>query len=82
MSADTLTTAVCSSCGAAIVWAVTERGRRMPLDAGPVAEPVGFILRREHEGATGLRAIPAQPVYRSHFASCPDADRHRRTHAR
>ena len=28
--------AVCKSCGAAVEWATTEKGKRMPVDAEPV----------------------------------------------
>lgn len=36
--------ATCRSCGAEILWAVTENGKRMPVDAEPV--PAGTILLR------------------------------------
>lgn len=75
----------CRSCDAAILWARTERGRRMPLDATPVDDDtVGnlFVLR-ETDNADGPLALAAwglegtEPHYRSHFATCPNADQHR-----
>lgn len=60
----------CSSCGAAIVWAVSDRGRRMPLDAQP---------QRLFTLDTELRppACHSTLVYTSHFATCPNAAQHR-----
>jgi hypothetical protein len=76
----------CKSCGAELLWTLTERGRKMPLDVDPYTgdDPRGlFVLRRQTElaptaVAVPLDAFPGEPVYRSHFASCPNADRHRR----
>jgi hypothetical protein len=61
----------CKSCGAAIVWAQTESGRRMPLDAEPERR---FVLAGVEP--TIARSVP---TYVSHFATCPQADEHRRT---
>lgn len=76
MSAVTL----CGSCGARIRWVRTQTGKAMPVDEVP--HPMGHVVftgvgdtvrvldgsQLPHEGA----------AWRSHFASCPDADRHRR----
>ena len=63
----------CRSCDAPIIWALTERGRRIPLDAVPT---------------TGAILVPGTPptakfgpVYVSHFATCPNADQHRKPKA-
>jgi hypothetical protein len=74
---------VCRSCGARIVWTVTERGRRMPID--PVPNPAGNIILRER--AAGLEPVavytsapPAEGEKRftSHFATCPQAKKWRK----
>lgn len=69
----------CRSCGAAIRWAETLWGKRIPCDAAPHAE--GNIQINESGGALvyghGV-ARPAGPLYRSHFATCPHAAQHRR----
>jgi hypothetical protein len=79
----------CSSCGAPILWARTERGKRIPLDREPFAgdDPRGlFVLRELGRGVVGplaLAVTPAafadEPRYRAHFASCPQAAEHRRS---
>jgi len=74
----------CRSCRARIVWAITERGKRMPLDEQPSAEGT-FVVRPVYgDGVVVLRAISApeagtdEPKHTSHFATCPQADRWRR----
>lgn len=71
----------CRSCGAEILWAATEHDRKMPLDAVPVdVEQLDnyaglFVLM---PGPLALAATPAmfpgEAFYRSHFATCPEAD--------
>lgn len=63
----------CRSCDAPIVWALTVKGARMPLDPG--LHPDGNLA----VGPDGIaRVTEHRPARRSHFVSCPDADRHRR----
>jgi hypothetical protein len=71
--------AKCQSCGAPIRWAKTTTGRRMPLDAQPVSN--GNVVLTDG----GTLAVPrndelhsGSPRYRSHFATCPDAAKHRK----
>ncbi len=89
----------CSSCGAQIEWAVTERGAPMPVDAKPV--PDGNILLSHRRGGEPPVAVYQRPddiaklraqhahrapdtgegpfgLFVSHFATCPQAARHRR----
>lgn len=73
--------AKCSSCGADIIWARTESGRRIPLDAAPVdptkVDGAGFL----ENGVARFGAFelpPGTPRYVSHFATCPHAARHRK----
>lgn len=74
----------CSSCRAAIRWAVsTASGKLIPVDADP--NPAGNILLTERDGqlwATVLSKAAAfsAPKERhvSHFATCPHRDMHRK----
>ena len=71
---------VCKSCGAAVIWAVTDSGRRMPLDANPIVKGVSAIgtgrLMLRNDGQT-LRAHTVSELYQSHFSTCPDSDKWR-----
>jgi hypothetical protein len=69
-------------CEAPIIWTVTARGKRMPVDADPVVAPRGFRLDEVDGGdvlATFVVApAPGERLYVSHYATCPDADGFRR----
>ncbi len=78
----------CRSCGAEIIWARTERGSKMPLDAEPSDNETlasGLFVLRDKNSHIGPLAIAAwglegtEPHYVTHFATCPHADQHRRT---
>ena len=79
-------TVTCRSCGAQIIFGLTEKARRMPLDPDPV--PDGNVLVSRFGGDLLVRVVDpkTQPagtaLYRSHFASCPDAAKHRKGHKR
>jgi hypothetical protein len=77
----------CKSCGADVIWTVTENNMRMQVDAEPnlkgrfmLREPVSggaplsvhVNLFSDTDGDDGLRYVP-------HFATCPDADKWRRS---
>lgn len=81
----------CRSCGASIVWARTTNGKLMPVDA--VAHDEGNVLLTwgDEEGVptrfasvlTGTaletqRGASPEFMHRSHFATCVDANKHRR----
>ncbi len=87
----------CRSCEAAIIWTITTNGKRMPVDADPVASVRGFRIDETllDEAQMGFNdddlkpgkdvlaiyvmdAAPGERLYLSHFATCPDADQHRR----
>jgi len=87
-----MTPATCSSCGAAIEWTITEKGKRMPVDAVPTPDGnltlsmrggpgVAIYLKPEQKAE-----LVAQAKYRgvsalffvSHFATCKFAAQHRR----
>jgi hypothetical protein len=79
----------CRSCGSAIIWTVTERGKRMPVDAQPLdsgtvqlvgnafGESVALSRVLSGDSLTAAREQGA-PLHRSHFASCPEANVWRR----
>jgi hypothetical protein len=66
----------CRSCGAAVIWCETKKGKRMPLDAEP-CEAGTFTL-----GAEGVAVYqkwqPERLLYQSHYSSCPNAAQHRK----
>ena len=74
----------CRSCGASIVWTITDRGKRMPVDADPhpegtieviahAAEPNLYRSRVLDPYALDIARENRTPVHRSHFATCPQA---------
>lgn len=72
----------CSSCSARVEWVTTDAGKKMPLDLEPSAAG-NVVVRGDGVAATlgpiELAMLPAGTVRRvSHFATCPNADQHRR----
>lgn len=81
----------CRSCSAPIVWAETEAkgdkpGKKVPLDADPadlsraLTVPNGNLLftnLRSGDGTPIVRYVTGGP-HRTHFATCPNAKKHRR----
>lgn len=74
----------CRSCHRPVVWGVLANGKKMPIDPEPLRfggnvevfdededPPRIVILRKGDPRPEGL-------LYRSHFASCPNAARHRK----
>lgn len=57
-------TAQCRSCEAPIVWVQTQNGKNMPVDAHTYDNGDGLIFNSEK--------------HTSHFATCPNADKHRK----
>jgi hypothetical protein len=73
----------CRSCQAIIIWARTFDDTRMPLDAEPCPEGnvrlFGDGRARVLTNDERFAAIECgQRLYRSHFATCPNAKAHRR----
>ena len=70
--------AKCKSCGAAITWAKTDAGKRMPLDFN--SDPEGTVVRRKDAtcfvAPVGVDALGTR--HRSHFETCASASSHRR----
>lgn len=70
---------LCKGCGAEIVWLKTRSGKNIPVDV-PEMKIVNGIIQNEikHEAVT--TAVEFDPSYMtSHFATCPKADRFRRS---
>jgi hypothetical protein len=67
----------CRSCHAPVEWVSTAAGRYMQLDPG---------LHDDGNLAIGpdgrAHATDDRPARRSHFASCPNAEQHRRRRVR
>lgn len=66
----------CASCPAEVMWVVTEKGKRMPIDAVP--DPINGRFRIEsgnnvHFVKDSELEANTKPLYASHFQSCPDA---------
>jgi hypothetical protein len=61
----------CGSCGKTMIWAETENGKAIPLDAEPVN---AFVLERK---GTVLVAKMVK-TYQTHFATCRNADQWRK----
>jgi len=68
---------LCSSCGAEVIWVLTQNRKRMPMDAEPVKMPPGQYKLAERDDGT-VDAYLVNRVWISHFATCPDANQHRR----
>lgn len=67
-------------CGAPIIWARSmATGKLMPVDAEPVADG-NIVLTEDLLGEITAVIEPGAtaPRHKSHFATCPDADRFRR----
>jgi hypothetical protein len=69
----------CRSCPAAILWATTEKGRSMPVDAEP--DPDGNVEITYDDAGRAHAVVHGQPpmvtagkLHMPHFATCPKAD--------
>lgn len=81
--------AFCKSCGAEIVWVKTNKGKAMPCDSKKVmaakddkgkdllVTPIGNVVRVNL--AATITENNVVIGYISHFATCPNANEHRRT---
>ena len=73
----------CRMCGGEVRWALSERGKRMPLDPDPVddTERELFVLRGRDQLVPTAIAVPAgafdEPLYRFHI--CPYTNQQRRS---
>lgn len=68
----------CRSCDAPIEWAVTTNGKRIPLDPHPTLNGnIELYDGVAHVVPVDLSATTLR--YTSHFATCSDPARHRKT---
>lgn len=74
----------CKSCGANIIWIPTINGKAMPCDAKPIPyteDPTGSLTLVTPDGRivrAKSDATSDQVGYISHFATCPNANAHRK----
>lgn len=83
----------CSTCGAEMIWTTSPAGRPLPLDANAVQDlndprltsrSILYTYRRATDGAqqatkvTTRHDFTVEPVYLSHFQTCPNAREHSR----
>jgi len=68
--------AKCKSCGASIIWSKTVKGKAVPLDVEPTKR---YVLCSDPFAAPGEESrVELRTCYRSHFVTCPHADKHRK----
>jgi hypothetical protein len=75
----------CRSCGAEITWAKTSTGATMPVDVAPSDDgnivlldgPRGFLAVTLHDDERRSYR-PDKKRHKAHFATCPDANVHRK----
>lgn len=81
--------ATCRTCEAPIVWALTAKGKDIPVDEKPVDDGNLVLVDDTIETDRGPQKVKRArspdalleaglPRYKSHFATCPDAEEHRR----
>lgn len=72
-------TAICRTCGAPILWAHTRHGMRLPVDPIPVSGGNLELIMDQPAGPVAVYVEATDEIrHVSHFATCPDATRHRR----
>ena len=69
----------CRSCGAPIIWAMTGRGKTMPVDArtDPKGNIAVFVDGDTRRAIVGV-GPPTGPRHLSHFVTCSDAPKWRK----
>jgi len=68
-----LPVSTCRSCGSAIVWAFTPKGKRMPVDAVPHEKGTMVLTNYGGHVVADYMRESYQRRHRPHFATCPDA---------
>lgn len=74
------------SCGASIIWTETINGRPMLVDAEPSRDGnitlevrQGKVLPARFAKNADQLGLTVEQKYKSHFATCPNADTHRKS---
>jgi hypothetical protein len=73
--------ATCRSCRQPVIWCLTLNRKKMPVDPDPVPEGNLIMIDPIEPGDIPMvvaKANPDVPGWTSHFATCPDADAHRK----
>jgi hypothetical protein len=79
-----MVTARCRTCHAPVEWAQTLKARKwIPLDPGLAEDGNLEIAHRASNGTPIVRLVPLAErdgleLRRTHYATCPNADAHRR----
>jgi hypothetical protein len=69
----------CRTCKEPIFWVVTDKGKRMPMDAEPVSSGKWVVRDGETVRASYIGDKPYNgDRYSSHFQTCPQAAEHSR----
>lgn len=71
----------CRRCGAMIIWCVTSKGKKMPVDVTPSQNGEFFLFRKgpsiaaihvaSRDGRVGKAVSSGQKRHTSHFSTCP-----------
>lgn len=74
----------CTSCGESIIWASTDNGANMPIDATPV-DTGNVAVHRDDQGQLHARVLKHGDTTADwekrgtcHFETCVNADQHRK----
>ncbi len=68
---------ICKGCGAPITWAVTEHGKRIPLNK-PEKRFILVLVQTPTYDRGDFYEARMRETYASHFSSCPKADEFRK----
>ena len=75
-------TTPCGSCKQPVIWTVTDKSKRMPVDAQPTAD--GTVALTVDGSQVRSRVVEAKfrfgrkDLHKAHFSSCPQANTWRR----
>lgn len=72
----------CRFCGSSVVWAVTDSGRRMPIDRMPAVDGGWVLFYFEEEEPEPVQRVTwarsleeySGPRWLAHWATCPERD--------
>ncbi len=69
----------CKGCGAPLIWAITEHGKRIPLNQ-PEKRFILVLVQPDNDPDLSYSYYEARmrETYTSHFATCPKADEFRK----